>query len=168
LTSLGSVAVAGLETVLMFLVPTAAHAPGTQNNFAIDEKLRLDDGKIENLTENDSPVKRHFEDNAKHGPKRRGNASKAPANPQDVLDNSFELPGNTSRRIGIDYKTYEFNVFDEHAPGKFHGHVRTYKELSPQMQSLLRKEGLVNKKGKIKPLPSSNGGINKDKHGFGF
>ncbi|WP_077606000.1 RHS repeat-associated core domain-containing protein [Salinivibrio sp. ML290] len=94
--------------------------------------------------------KRSFEPNPKHGKTKRGNANPEPTNPQQALDDSIELPGNTTRRISVDKQTGEFSVFDEHMPGKFHGHTRTWKELDQTMQATLRKSGLVNKKGKIK------------------
>lgn len=50
----------------------------------------------------------------------------------------------------MDYDTKEFNVFDEHSEGKFHGHVRTWNELSQEMKNILLKHNIVTKKGKIK------------------
>ena len=40
-------------------------------------------------------------------------------------------------------------MFDETTPGVFHGHVRSWSELTNAMRAALRKAGLVNKKGKI-------------------
>jgi len=91
-----------------------------------------------------------YESNPKHGKNKRGNANPEPTNPQKALEDSIELPGNTSRRIAIDKQAEEFVVFDEHMPNKFHGHTRTWKELDQTMQATLRKEGMVSKKGKIK------------------
>ena len=45
---------------------------------------------------------RQFEPNPKHGTKKRGAANPEPTNPQKALDDSIELPGNTTRRISID------------------------------------------------------------------
>ncbi len=64
-----------------------------------------------------------FEGNPKHGNTQSGRASPEPTNPQKSLDDSIELPGNTTRRIAVDKETGEFVVFDEHLPGKFHGHT---------------------------------------------
>ena len=90
-----------------------------------------------------------FEPNPKHGKSKKGNANPEPTNPQKGLDNSIEMPGNTTRRVGVDKEANEYLVFDEHLPGKFHGHTRTWNELNQKMQAVLRKAGLVSKKGKI-------------------
>ncbi|WP_052598407.1 hypothetical protein [Aureispira sp. CCB-QB1] len=91
----------------------------------------------------------NFEHNKKHGNEQKGNRGKAPTNPQKSLENSYELPGNTTRRVGVDKETGEFNVFDEHTKGNFHGHVRTWKELSQDMKNTLIKNKVANRKGKI-------------------
>ena len=62
------------------------------------------------------------------------------------------MPGNTTRRVGVDSENKEFNVFDEHSEGKFHGHVRQWGELTQEMKNVLIDAGLVNKKGKIPQL----------------
>ncbi|ELR68833.1 hypothetical protein C900_05779 [Fulvivirga imtechensis AK7] len=90
-----------------------------------------------------------FEPNPKHGSENRGRANKEPSNPQEMLDNSYELPGNTTRRVAADPSTGEFAVFDEHRPGKFHGHVRGYEELNQSMRNVLLKNKVINRKGKI-------------------
>ena len=92
-----------------------------------------------------------YEPNPKHGKVNRGRANKAPTNPQESLDNSFELPGNTTRRIGADKSVGEFNIFDETHPGTgiFHGHSRSWKELSQNMKNVLIENGIVTRKGKI-------------------
>jgi len=64
----------------------------------------------------------------------------------------------TERRVAVDKEAKEYIVFDETNPGTgiFHGHTRPWSgggsvtPLSQKMQSVLRKAGLVNKKGKIK------------------
>ncbi len=53
---------------------------------------------------------RQFEPNPKHGKKKRGAANPEPTNPQKALDDSIELPGNTTRRISIDKETGEYVV----------------------------------------------------------
>ncbi|MCF6204641.1 MAG: hypothetical protein L3J59_13395 [Methylococcaceae bacterium] len=109
----------------------------------------LDCSTVYNM-EGEETEKGIFEANPKHGNTQRGNASPEPTNPQKTLDDSIELPGNTTRRVAVDKETGEFVVFDEHLPGKFHGHTRKWEELDQTMQATLRKEGLVTKKGKIK------------------
>ncbi len=118
------------------------------SKFAVDEKFSLKDYNVKEKTIEETGIKR-YEANPKHGKDKKGNASAAPQNPQEVLDNSLELPGNTTRRVGVDVENKEFNVFDEHSEGKFHGHVRQWGELTQQMKNVLIDAGLVNKKGKI-------------------
>ena len=91
-----------------------------------------------------------FEPNPKHGATARGKASAEPKNPQEALDTSIDISENSARRVGIDYETGEFAVFDQHLPNRYHGHVRSWSELSPKMRAALREAGMVTKKGKIR------------------
>ncbi|RUT71576.1 RHS repeat-associated core domain-containing protein [Flavobacterium cupreum] len=150
----GGLLLKGLGTVLAVLTDYMSPNYGGRTSempskFGIDEKFSVKDYKIEEKTVEETGIKRFFEDNSKHGKDKKGRAGKAPENPQEVLDDSFELPGNTTRRVGVDYETGEFNVFDEHSEGKFHGHVRTWNELSQDMKNILLKQKVVTKKGKI-------------------
>ena len=108
-------------------------------------------GESDGSTDATQEQKRVFESNPKHGPVQRGDSNPAPKNPQEILNNSVEISKNTSRRVGVDKKNDEFNIFDETQPGKaiFHGHTRTWGELTEAMKSALIKSGLVNHKGKI-------------------
>lgn len=94
-----------------------------------------------------------FQPSPKHGRTQRGNAAPEPSNPQSTLEDSISFNPNTTRRVGVDYRTGEFAVFDEtfNGSGIYHGHVRTWNELTQQMQSALRRAGLVTSKGKILP-----------------
>jgi len=94
-------------------------------------------------------VRREYQGASYHG--KVGNAvkSKAPTNGQDALDMSVQVKGTSPRRVGIDYKTGEFAVFDQTSSGVFHGHVRGWKDLTSQMQNSLRKSGMVDRKGNI-------------------
>ena len=76
-------------------------------------------------------------------------ASKAPKNGQDALDYSVQIKDNSPRRVGIDYETSEFAIFDEHAPGTYHGHVRKWDELEQQHQNALVRAGMTDLKGRI-------------------
>lgn len=78
-----------------------------------------------------------------------GNAVKsaAPIDGQSALDNSLSLGTKTNRRIGI--SEGQFVVLDQTPPGIYHGHVRSWNELSSVMKNVLRKAGLVKKSGKI-------------------
>ncbi|MFQ6195561.1 DUF6531 domain-containing protein [Streptomyces sp. NPDC000405] len=93
-----------------------------------------------------------FEASPKHGKTQRGTAAPEPANPQAALERSITFNSNTTRRVSADFETGEFSVFDETHNGTniYHGHVRSWDELNPKMQSALRKAGLVTGKGKIK------------------
>ncbi|MCM1315467.1 MAG: hypothetical protein NC244_08885 [Alistipes senegalensis] len=72
---------------------------------------------------------------------------RAPSDGQAALDNSLPIGPNTKRRIGI--SNGEFVVLDNTIGNIFHGHVRPWKKLSQTMQAVLKRAGLVNKKGKI-------------------
>jgi len=79
-----------------------------------------------------------------------GNSVKSPRpiNGQAALDNSIQISTNSPRRIGV--SGGQFVVLDQTSVGIFHGHVRTWNELTNQMQSVLYKWGVVTKNGKIK------------------
>ncbi|MBG9795002.1 hypothetical protein ABD76_22045 [Paenibacillus dendritiformis] len=89
-----------------------------------------------------------FENAPYHGATNKGKKNKAPNDGQTALDNSYSIGPNTDRRIGI--SDGEFVVLDKTSEGLYHGHVRAWSELTPTMQSILRKAGLVDKKGNIK------------------
>lgn len=76
-----------------------------------------------------------------------GIKSKAPKNGQAALNNSLSLGPTTSRRIGI--SNGEIVVLNRTREGVWHGHVRSWGELTPEMKRTLIKAGWVNKKGKI-------------------
>lgn len=63
------------------------------------------------------------------------------------MDNSVAISPNATRRVGI--SDGEIVVFDETTSGIFHGHVRSWNELSEAMKAALRKSGKVNKKGRL-------------------
>ena len=120
----------------------------------------------------DSPILVHncgddiYAAGGKHGPTARNSSrgvnSAEPRNGQDALNNSMELtpegPGQAPRRIGV--ANGEIVVLDRtgqvpcgcsHEGGMnniWHGHVRTWDQLSPRMQSLLRRGGLVDRRGR--------------------
>ena len=94
-------------------------------------------------------ARREYQAAGYHG--KVGNAvkSKAPTNGQDALDMSVQVKGTSPRRVGIDYNTGEFAVFDQTTSGVFHGHARGWKDLTSQMQNALRDAGMVDRKGNI-------------------
>ena len=95
-----------------------------------------------------------YEWNSKHpkwtaGGPTGARASKAPKNGQNALDLSVQVKDTSYRRVGIDHETGEFVVFDEHEPGKFHGHVRTWDELENVQQNALVKADMTDRRGRI-------------------
>ncbi len=94
-----------------------------------------------------------YDPNPKHGPQARGTvkgvSSPAPKDGQAALDNSVQVKASSPRRVGVDRANGEIVVLDEHLPGRFHGHVRSWDDLTPQMQNVLKDAGLVDKKGNI-------------------
>ena len=53
------------------------------------------------------------------------------------------------QRVGVDYDAGEFVIFDKTINNKYHGHVRAWKDLHPDMQRALIKSKIVDNKGKI-------------------
>lgn len=86
----------------------------------------------------------------KHHIINKGNTVKsaAPKNGQAALDNSVSVGSNTTRRIGI--SNNQFVVLDETSTGVFHGHVRSWNDLTQKMQNALKNANKVTKRGKIK------------------
>lgn len=78
-----------------------------------------------------------------------GLKSRGPVNGQAALDNSIQVKPTSPRRIGIDSKNGDFVVFDKTSDNVFHGHVREWKDLHPDMQNALQKSGKVSGNGKI-------------------
>ncbi|MFC5700575.1 polymorphic toxin-type HINT domain-containing protein [Cohnella faecalis] len=89
-----------------------------------------------------------YEDAPYHGTTNNSVKIKAPIDGQDALNKSLSIGPNTDRRIAV--SNGEFVVLDKTSDGLYHGHVRSWSELTPTMQAILRKEGLVDKKGRIK------------------
>lgn len=106
---------------------------------------------------------RKYEASPKHPAWERGNfgkVSKAPKNGQAALENSVEVGDKT--RVGIDYETGEFVVFNRTFEYQeiWHGHVREWKQvrggtdpLNNQMRSALIKSERTTPNGKIVDAP---------------
>ncbi len=86
-----------------------------------------------------------------HGTKDRFFKSKGPSNGQNALDVSLQVKSTSSRRIGIDYNSKEFVIFDETGKGSgiYHGHVRTWEDLTQEMRNTLTEAKMADKNGKI-------------------
>ncbi|WP_156769442.1 hypothetical protein [Nocardia sp. 852002-20019_SCH5090214] len=91
-----------------------------------------------------------YEKSPKHGKDQRGTAAPEPTHGQETLENSVLIKPTTSRRVGYDANTGEFDVFDETHPesGIYHGHQRSWDQLTPDMQNALVNAGIVDRKGK--------------------
>jgi hypothetical protein len=91
-----------------------------------------------------------FEPSDKHDQVREG-VGAHPRNGQSALDRSVQVSDTSSRRVGVDAASGQIVVFDETFPGQciFHGHVRTWDQLTPKMRSALYKAGLTDLKGRI-------------------
>jgi filamentous hemagglutinin len=75
---------------------------------------------------------------------QEGNALKSPApkNGQLSLNNSIQIKSTSPRRIAMQSDN-EFVIFDQTSEGVYHGHVRPWEQLTPEMKSVLKKAGLV-------------------------
>jgi hypothetical protein len=94
-----------------------------------------------------------YEPSPKHGTSQRGDVAPGPSNGQAALDRSVQIKPTSTRRVGVDAESREIVIFDETHPGQgiFHGHVRSWSELRPEMQNALRRAGLVDGRGRIIP-----------------
>ena len=94
-----------------------------------------------------------YEPNPKHGSKAEALPRVSPAPSQQMvnrrLDHSVQVKPTSPRRVGVDKVNGEIVVLDQHLPGKFHGHVRAWDDLTPAMQDALKNAGLVDKKGNL-------------------
>jgi RHS repeat-associated protein len=93
-----------------------------------------------------------YETSPKHGPQKMGRVGAAPKNGQAALDNATPVKGGDMKRlVGVDPGTGEFVVFDETHIGQgiYHGHVRTWDELTDDMRRSLIESGFVDHRGRI-------------------
>ncbi len=92
-----------------------------------------------------------YKDADYHHKNSSGLKSKAPSNPEETLNDSVQIKDTSPRRIGVDSKTGEINIFDSTNDGTFHGHVREWSELTQDMKNALIQAGKATPKGIIKP-----------------
>jgi len=97
-----------------------------------------------------TPTFRHgiYEDSPKHGAEQRGNVSPRPKNGQKALDNSVQIKDTSPGRIGI--SDDPFVILSKTRDKVYHGHVREWKDLEPEMRNAVKDAGWVTSKGKIK------------------
>lgn len=84
-----------------------------------------------------------------HGKVDNAVKSRAPVNGQEALDFSIQVKPTSPRRVGIDYDSKEFVVFDKTLDTTYHGHVRSWSDLHPDMQKALQQAGMADRKGNI-------------------
>ncbi len=91
-----------------------------------------------------------YDPNPKHAKPIPDFIGPEPKNGQAALNNSVSVKDvTTNRRIGIDPSTGEIVVLDDTNIGQYHGHVRTWDQLSQQMKNALVDDGLIDKRGRI-------------------
>jgi hypothetical protein len=80
-----------------------------------------------------------YEPYSKHHPNAGAEIGPEPSNPQALLKKSVVLGPNTDRRIAFDPATGKYAVFDwsGDGPGSYHGHTRSWGELSNSMKAVL-------------------------------
>jgi hypothetical protein len=93
----------------------------------------------------------NYEASPKHGTEKVGNVSAAPKGGQAALDSSVQVKETSPRRVGVDYDSGQLVVFDETHPGEgiFHGHVRSWDELTDQQRNAFSSGGLTDRRGRI-------------------
>lgn len=92
-----------------------------------------------------------FAPNPKHRSRKRGQISPQPTNGQTVLDRSVQVTKGSPRRVGVDPINGELVIFMQHLPNVFHGFVVEWRELPVAAQRALIREGLVTRRGRIRP-----------------
>jgi hypothetical protein len=85
--------------------------------------------------------------NPKHEDVRLG-VGPEPVNGQRALDNSVTIKSTTNRRIGVD-PVGEIVILDDTNDGTYHGHIRTWDQLTQEMKNALANGGLIDNKGRI-------------------
>jgi hypothetical protein len=90
-----------------------------------------------------------FEESPKHGGIERREASRGPKNGQAALDNSVQVKNTSPRRVGVDAANAEIVVLDQTSEDTFHGHVRSWDQLTDQQRNALIKNKLTDQRGRI-------------------
>ena len=123
-------------------------APTTVYNFQVEDYHTYFVGESKVWVHNaDYPKSPGQYEKAPYHNKGNSVKSAAPTNGQEALNRSVPIKSTTSRRVSVDGNN--FVVFDETSPGIFHGHTRSWSELTQTMKNALIKSGLANSKGKI-------------------
>ncbi len=96
-----------------------------------------------------SSTRRYYVKSPKHSFKVKGNINPAPINGQDALDTSTLIKDTSPRRVGVDHQTGDYVVFDRTIRNEYHGHTRTWDQLTSEMQNALVESGMANRRGKL-------------------
>jgi len=96
------------------------------------------------------PCDLKYEGSPKHHENAGPGIGDAPTNGQAALSNSLQVNATSPRRGGVDPETGQIVVFDETHPGQgiYHGHVRTWDELTQEMKKALQRARLVYRRGR--------------------
>ena len=89
-----------------------------------------------------------FEGSPKHE-KRKNEISRAPRDGQAALDNSVQVKHTSPRRVGVDAVHGEIVILDQTSKGKYHGHVRSWDQLTDQQRNALIRSHLTDQRGNI-------------------
>ncbi len=122
-------------------VPSVAGVVGKQaKNIAKDPKTPKDPGF------DDWAKSQTYKDAPYHHPGSRGGAkggkSPSPKDPETSLRNSARVKDTSPHRVGIDPKNREISVMMKTRDGEWHGHVRSYKDLTQKQKNALKDIGL--------------------------
>ena len=136
-----------VEVLSQYLLPNHTD---TVYNIEVDDFHTYHVGRLGVWVHNADCCDLKYEAAPYHGNVGNAVKSKAPTNPQQMLDVSIKIKDTSDRRIAVDKSTGEFVIFDKTIDNVYHGHVRTWDELTQEMKNVLINNGLSNKKGKIK------------------
>jgi hypothetical protein len=90
-----------------------------------------------------------FEESPKHRGVDSENVSRGPKDGQAALDRSVQVKETSPRRVGVDAANGEIVILDRTSEGRFHGHVRTWDQLTDQQRNALIRNNLTDKRGNI-------------------
>lgn len=109
-----------------------------------------DFNKKKNTHTSKPPIKEpngRYEDASYHTKHGNGRKSARPKDGQKALDVSVNFKTTSQGRVGI--SNGQFVVLTKTQHRLYHGHIRSWKDLEPEMRNALQEAGYVNAKGKI-------------------
>jgi hypothetical protein len=90
-----------------------------------------------------------FEGSPKHGGTGKREIGRAPKDGQTALENSVQVRATSPRRVGVDAANSEIVVLDQTSEHIFHGHVRSWDQLTDLQRNALIRSKLTDKRGDI-------------------